>query len=206
MRTQSLIAAFYIKNFWIYQTDEVLIASPSCMEGSCAMDNCRNAPGNRQSTYCWIAADSAGNYLRCGGREDCRGAAQDWGNCKAFSCFSNRAPSPFRSRSKTCESMNARKVGELQEECRSFSFEKWTRDYDKPAKIVKKFEPCVGFLIEAEAKKVIKYCVCYNSCGKDQAESDACEVTGLDRRLDFEANTERTYKAVYVKILYLNLF
>ena len=102
--------------------------------------------------------------------------------------------------------MNARKVGELQEECRSFSFEKWTRDYDKPAKIVKKFEPCVGFLIEAEEKKVIKYCVCYNSCGKDQAESDACEVTGLDRRLDFEANTERTYKAVYVKILYLNLF
>lgn len=162
------------------------------------MDNCRNAPGNRKSTYCWIAADSAGSDLRCGGKEDCRGAARSWGNCKAFSCFANRAPSPFKSPSKTCESMNARKINELKDECKSFSFEKWTRDYDKPRKVVKKFEPCVGFLIEAEAKKVIKYCFCYNSCGKRQTESGGCEVTGLDRRLDFEADTKKTYAAVYV--------
>ena len=150
------------------------------------------------STYCWIAADSAGNTIGCGGAEDCRGAAQSWGNCKAFSCFNNRAPSPLESRDKTCERMNAKKVAELQEECRSFSFDKWTRDYDKPGKVVKKFEPCVGFLIEAEAKKVIKYCFCYNTCGKSQTDSGGCDVTGLDRRLDFEANTKLTYAAVYV--------
>lgn len=170
------------------------------------MDDCRNPPGSRRSSYCYIAADSAGNYLPCGGGEDCRRAAQSWGVCKAFSCFSNRAPSPYRKRSKTCEGMNKRKVRELQKECRTVRLEKWTRDYDKPGKIVKKFEPCVGSLIEDEAKKVIKYCLCYNSCGKRQADSDACTFTDLDRRLDFEDNIASAYEAMYANNLYLNLF
>ena len=181
-------------------TGQDLICYSSCLEGSCAMRDCRSASGSGRSNYCWIAADAAGNYLRCGGKEDCRGAARSWGNCKAFSCFANRAPDPYRSPSKTCWSMNARKVDQLKNECRSYSFEKWTRDYSTPRHIQRKFEPCVGDIIEGETKKVIKYCHCYNSCGQTQADNDDCEVLGLDRRIDFDVNTGTTYQAVYVSI------
>ena len=96
--------------------------------------------------------------------------------------------------------MNANKVNQLQSECRSYSFEKWTRDYSIPRQLYTKFEPCVGEIVEGEAKKVIKYCFCYNSCGRTQTENGDCEVQGLDRRLDFEANTRTTYHAVYVSL------
>ena len=117
------------------------------------MEKCRSSSGAGWSDYCWIAANAWGHYLRCGRKEDCREAARDWGNCKAFSCFSNRAPDPSSSPSKTCESMNARKLDRLKNECRSFSFEKWTRDYSTPRHIQGKFEPCVGDAIEGETKK-----------------------------------------------------
>ncbi len=162
------------------------------------MSDCRRSSGSGWSKYCWIAADAAGNYIRCAGKEDCRGAARSWGNCKAGSCAFDRAPDPNKSPQKTCEHMNAKKVNELKTECRSYSFDKWTRDYNTPRKVYTKFEPCVGDIIEGEAKKVIKYCHCYNSCGKTQTENGDCEVQGLDRRLDFEADTRTTYHPVYV--------
>ncbi|KAL9986717.1 hypothetical protein ACROYT_G000903 [Oculina patagonica] len=160
------------------------------------MRNCKSSSGYGISDYCWIAADSGGSYLRCGGSSDCEGAANSWGNCKAASCAFDRAPDPYKSPEETCEHMNNHKADELKNECRSYSFEKWLRDYNTPRKVYAKFDPCVGGIIEEETKKVIKYCHCYNSCGKTQTDNGDCEVLGLDRRLDWEADTKTTYTAV----------
>ena len=161
------------------------------------MEACRNPSYSRRSAFCWIAADSAGNYLKCGGKEECRAAAQNWGNCKFASCAFYRAPKSY---GKSCEGMNANKVNQLKSECRRYSFEKWTRDYSTPRQLYSKFNPCVGQIIEGETKKVIKYCLCYNSCGNSQTVKGDCEVQGLDRRLDFGANMKTTYKTMYVSL------
>ncbi|XP_022784929.1 uncharacterized protein LOC111325380 [Stylophora pistillata] len=189
----SLVIQLLLSGVWVGA-----YRSYGCMEGKCAMEDCRSSSGSGRSNYCWIAADSAGNYMRCGRKEDCREAARSWGNCKAFSCFANRAPSPTRSYGKTCESIRSRKLAELKRECNSqgYSFESWARRYNTVRKLKSKFEPCVGDIIEEEAKKVIKYCHCYNKCGNDQTEKETCTVQGLDRRLDLEMDVNDPFKAV----------
>ncbi|PFX29092.1 hypothetical protein AWC38_SpisGene6162 [Stylophora pistillata] len=69
-------------------------------------------------------------------------------------------------------------------------------EYEKARKLYDKFSPCVGGAIEDETKKVIKYCHCFNSCGKDQTEADSCTVQGLHRRLDLELDVKSPYTAV----------
>ena len=154
--------------------------------------SCQSSPGSRASPYCWIAADSWGNKLKCGTKSDCAKAALNWGRCIFGSCAINRASG------KTCDQMNRRNLGELKKECGSegFRFDSWANRYEKARKLYDKFSPCVGDAIEDETKKVIKYCHCFNSCGKDQTEDGTCTVQGLDRRLDMELDVKSPYTAV----------
>ena len=94
--------------------------------------------------------------------------------------------------------MNREKRGELKKECGSkgFSFDSWANRYEKARKLYDKFSPCVGGAIEEQTKKVIKYCHCLNSCGKDQTEDGTCTVQGLDRRLDMELDVKSPYTAM----------
>ena len=164
-----------------------------CFEGNCAMTgSCRSSPGAGFSPYCWIASDSWGHKLKCGTKSDCRGAALNWGNCVFASCAFDRGSG------RSCDRMNREKLGELKKECGSegFSFDSWANRYEKARKLYDKFSPCVGGAIEEQTKKVIKYCHCFNSCGKDQTEDGTCTVQGLDRRLDMELDVKSPYTAV----------
>ena len=154
--------------------------------------SCRSAPGAGFSPYCWIASDSWGHKLKCGTKSDCRDAALNWGNCVFASCAFDRGSG------RSCDQMNREKLGELKKECGSegFSFDSWANRYEKARKLYDKFSPCVGGAIEEQTKKVIKYCHCLNSCGKDQTEDGTCTVQGLDRRLDMELDVKSPYTAV----------
>ena len=154
--------------------------------------SCQSSPGSSASPYCWIAANSWGHGLKCGTTSDCAEAALNWGRCIFGSCASDRASG------RTCDQMNRRNLGELKKECdtRGFSFDSWARRYDKAVKLFNRFSPCFSKHIEDQTKKVIKYCHCLNSCGKDQTQDGSCTVSGLDRRLDTELDVKSPYTAV----------
>ena len=127
------------------------------MTGSCQL-----SPGSRVSPYCWIAANSWGHGLKCVTKSDCAEAALNWGRCIFGSCAFDRASR------RTCDEMNSRNLGELKKECdtRGFSFDSWAKRYYKAVKLFNRFSPCFSKQIEDQTKKVIKYCHCFNSCGK----------------------------------------
>ena len=168
--------------------------SYDCIDGYCAMAACPVTAGSGRSPYCWIA--DGGGYLRCGGKESCKNAANDWGNCYFTSCAFDRAPDPMKEFKKTCDYKNAKMLRDLQNECSApgHSFDSWVRTYRVSRDIYNKFEPCTGHLIEEAAMKVIKFCHCYNFCGLGQT-SNGCEVNGLGERLDLNKNLFSDYSA-----------
>ena len=159
------------------------------------MAACPVVGGSGRSPYCWVAG-SATSYLRCGGAGNCREAANSWGKCKFLSCQFDRAPDPSREFTKTCEYKNAKMTRDLENECSApgYSFDSWAQAYRTSTDIYSKFQPCTGQLIEEAAKKVIKFCYCYNFCGLGQT-SNGCEVNGLDGRLVQNVNLFSGYSA-----------
>lgn len=168
--------------------------SHACIDGYCAMAACPVVSGSGRSPYCWIA--NGARYLTCGGNHDCTGAANGWGNCYFTSCGFDRAPDPRKEFKKTCDYKNAKMLRDLSNECSApgYSFDSWVRAYRLTRDIYNKFNPCTGQLIEEAAKKVIKFCYCYNFCGLGQT-SNGCEVNGLEGRLDLNKNLYSDYSA-----------
>jgi hypothetical protein len=159
------------------------------------MADCRVTSGSGRSPYCWVAADAT-SYLKCGGNKDCKGAAEDWGSCYFTSCAFNRAPDPSKEKTKTCNYKNAKMLRDLQNECsaQGHSFDSWVKKYRVSRDIYNMFQPCTGQLIEEAAKRVIKFCHCYNFCGRGQT-SNGCEVNDLSGRLDLDKNLFSGYTA-----------
>ncbi|XP_078372713.1 uncharacterized protein LOC144656356 [Oculina patagonica] len=170
-----------------------------CVEGFCAMEDCPSSSGSGRTNFCWIAKKYRRNRLECAGKEECRQKAEaDGTDCVLGSCNFDRAPDPYAQRHKTCEFMNAENLEKLKEECQEKSWDHWTRIYSTPNRIFRKFDPCFGDgrIIDGETKKVISHCHCYNFCGSTQTTNGDCEVTGLDRSLDHDADISTTYRAV----------
>ncbi|XP_078372720.1 uncharacterized protein LOC144656366 [Oculina patagonica] len=167
-----------------------------CVDGYCAMENCRSSSGSGFSNFCWMSGNDGG-YERCGGSRECSAAVKAGGSCKAFSCAFNRAPDPFTSYEKTCSYKNAKMQRDLQNECSAegATFDTWAQKYRTSGDLYSKFEPCTGHLIEEETKKAIKFCYCYNFCGTGRVYN-GCEVEGLEGRLNREANLFAPYKAI----------
>jgi hypothetical protein len=186
----TLSAIMYVS----YRDKVLLFLFYSCIDGYCAMAACPVVSGSGRSPYCWIA--NGARYLTCGGNHDCTGAANGWGNCYFTSCGFDRAPDPRKEFKKTCDYKNAKMLRDLSNECSApgYSFDSWVRAYRLTRDIYNKFNPCTGQLIEEAAKKVIKFCYCYNFCGLGQT-SNGCEVNGLEGRLDLNKNLYSDYSA-----------